>query len=136
MSYREHVFVSPILLQILFASATVAFSPLKQLEAENARLNKLVAERDLQIEVMKEIAEKKGKRAGAPFRRVVRDRAGRGLSQRRACTLFDVARYRSRWAEKDGKQPGAGRRLLGRAKGHRRAGRAGASTRTARHQSA
>ena len=32
---------------------------LKQLEAENARLKKLVAERDLEIEVMKEIAAKK-----------------------------------------------------------------------------
>jgi putative transposase len=31
---------------------------LKQLEAENARLKKLVAERDLEIEVMKEIAAK------------------------------------------------------------------------------
>jgi putative transposase len=31
---------------------------LKALEAENARLNKLVAERDLEIEVMKEIAAK------------------------------------------------------------------------------
>jgi len=30
-----------------------------QLEAENARLKKLVAERDLEIEVMKEIAAKK-----------------------------------------------------------------------------
>ena len=32
---------------------------LKQLEHENARLKKLVAERDLEIEVMKEIAVKK-----------------------------------------------------------------------------
>ena len=32
---------------------------LKQLERENARLKKLVAERDLEIEVMKEIAVKK-----------------------------------------------------------------------------
>jgi putative transposase len=32
---------------------------LKQLEAENARLKKLMAERDLEIEVMKEIAAKK-----------------------------------------------------------------------------
>ena len=32
---------------------------LKQLEPENARLKKLVAERDLEIEVMKEIAAKK-----------------------------------------------------------------------------
>ena len=31
---------------------------LKQLEAENARLKKLVAERDLEIEVMKEVATK------------------------------------------------------------------------------
>ena len=42
---------------------------LKQLEAENARLKKLVAERDLEIEVMKEIAAKKnGERAGSPCR--------------------------------------------------------------------
>ncbi len=39
---------------------------LTQLEAENARLKKLVAERDLEIEVMKEIAEKNGEHAGAP----------------------------------------------------------------------
>ncbi len=32
---------------------------LKQLELENGRLKKLVAERDLEIEVMKEIAAKK-----------------------------------------------------------------------------
>ena len=31
---------------------------LKQLEAENARLKKLVADRDLEIEVMKEVAAK------------------------------------------------------------------------------
>jgi len=41
-----------------------AFQPddvrrLKQLEQENGRLKKLVAERDLEIEVMKEIAAKK-----------------------------------------------------------------------------
>ena len=38
---------------------------LKQLEAENARLKKLVAERDLEIEVMKEVAAKNGERAGS-----------------------------------------------------------------------
>jgi putative transposase len=32
---------------------------LRQLEQENAKLKKLVAERDLEIEVMKEIAAKK-----------------------------------------------------------------------------
>jgi putative transposase len=31
---------------------------LKQLEAENARLKKVVAERDLKIEVMKQVAAK------------------------------------------------------------------------------
>jgi hypothetical protein len=34
---------------------------LKQLEAENARLKKLVAERDLEIEVMKEFRPLRGK---------------------------------------------------------------------------
>jgi len=33
---------------------------LKQLEQENARLKKLLAERDLEVEVMKEIAAKNG----------------------------------------------------------------------------
>jgi putative transposase len=37
---------------------------LRQLETENARLKKLVAERDLEIEVMKEVAAKNGERAG------------------------------------------------------------------------
>ncbi len=32
---------------------------LRQLEQENAKLNKLIAERDLEIEVMKEVAAKK-----------------------------------------------------------------------------
>ena len=32
---------------------------LRELEAENARLKKMVAERDLEIDVMKEIAKKK-----------------------------------------------------------------------------
>jgi hypothetical protein len=34
------------------------------MDKENARLKKLVAERDLEIEVMKEIAAKNGRRAG------------------------------------------------------------------------
>jgi putative transposase len=37
---------------------------LKQVEKQNARLKKLAAERDLEIEVMKEIAAKNGERAG------------------------------------------------------------------------
>jgi putative transposase len=39
---------------------------LKALEAENTRLKKLVVERDLEIQVMKEIAEKNGKRTSTP----------------------------------------------------------------------
>jgi putative transposase len=37
---------------------------LRQLEQENLKLKKLVAERDLEIDVMREIAAKNGKRAG------------------------------------------------------------------------
>jgi len=46
---------------------------LKQLEQENARLKKLVVERDLELEVMKEIAAKKGRRAGSPLGCGIRD---------------------------------------------------------------
>ena len=49
---------------------------LRQLETENARLKKLVAERDLEIEVMKEINAKNGERAGSPFAGGVRGRQG------------------------------------------------------------
>ncbi len=38
---------------------TVDVKRLRQLEQENAKLKKLVAERDLEIEVMKEVAAKK-----------------------------------------------------------------------------
>lgn len=38
---------------------------LKELERENARLKKLFAERDLEIEIMKEINAKKGRRTGS-----------------------------------------------------------------------
>jgi putative transposase len=36
---------------------------LRQLEQENAKLKKLIAERDLEIDVMKEISRKNGRRA-------------------------------------------------------------------------
>jgi putative transposase len=39
---------------------------LKTLEAENFRLKRIVAERDLEIEVMKEIAAKRREMVGAP----------------------------------------------------------------------
>jgi len=55
-----------------------AFQPddvrrLKQLEQENGRLKKLVAEHDLEIEVMEEIAAKNDERAGPPGASDVRD---------------------------------------------------------------
>lgn len=41
---------------------------LKALAQENVRLKKLLAERDLEIEVMKEINAKNGERTGSPYR--------------------------------------------------------------------
>lgn len=77
---------------------------LRQLEGENARLKKLLAERDLEIEVMKEIAAKK--MVGAPVRRQqVGFACERGISLRRACALLSTSRsalrYESRMAAKD-----------------------------------
>jgi hypothetical protein len=64
---------------------------LKQLEAENARLKKLVAERDLQIEAMKEVAAKKLVSASARRRQV--EMAGSAVSRRSGpARLFKVAR--------------------------------------------
>jgi putative transposase len=61
-----------------------AFQPddvrrLMQLEVENARLKKLVAKRDLELEVMKEIAAKNGRPAGSSRAGGVRD-AARGVA--------------------------------------------------------
>src|SRR6267378_6526417 len=39
---------------------------LRQLEQENGRLKKMVADRDLEIDVLKEITRKNGRRPGAP----------------------------------------------------------------------
>jgi putative transposase len=56
---------------------------LKTLEAENARLKKLVAERDLEIEVMKEIAAKIGMRYASTIREraICTDRSGGGAAR-------------------------------------------------------
>lgn len=77
---------------------------LRQLEQENARLKKLLAERDLEIEVMKEISAKK--MVSAPVRRQQTAFAQQqGLSQRRACALLSTARsslrYHSRMDSRD-----------------------------------
>jgi putative transposase len=67
------------------------YQRLKQLEAENARLKKLIAERDLKIEVMKEVAAKKLVSVPARRRQVA---YGRSAVSRRSgpARLFKVAR--------------------------------------------
>ena len=77
---------------------------LRQLEQENGRLKKMVADRDLEIDVLKEITRKKwwahvcaGSRSAYARRR--------GLSSRRACAVLSVARstlgYESRLRQRD-----------------------------------
>ncbi|WP_338927568.1 IS3 family transposase (plasmid) [Mycetohabitans endofungorum] len=77
---------------------------LKQLEQENARLKKMLAERDLELDVMKEINAKKLVSALARRKQVAYAKA-RGLSERRACALMSVARsalhYESKLAGRD-----------------------------------
>lgn len=76
---------------------------LSQLEQENIWLKKILAERDLEIEVMKEINARK--MVGAPARLQVSYARCRGLSSRRTCQLMRVARstlaYCSVMPEKD-----------------------------------
>src|SRR5689334_7356439 len=63
---------------------------LRQLEQENGRLKRMVADRDLEIDGLKEITQAM---AGARLRRQqVAFAAGRGLCRRRACALLLVAR--------------------------------------------
>ena len=73
---------------------------LRQLEQENGRLKKMVADGDLEIDVLKEITRKM---VGARVRRQqVAYARVRGLSDRRACAVLSVARsslgYQSRLA--------------------------------------
>ena len=63
---------------------------LRQLEQENGRLKKMVADRDLEIDVLQEITRKM---VGARVRRQqVASVRRRGLSSRRACAVLSVAR--------------------------------------------
>jgi putative transposase len=63
---------------------------LKHIEQENARLKKLVAERDLEIDVIKKIA---ARMVSVQARREpVAYAMRRGVSQRRVCSLMNVAR--------------------------------------------
>ncbi|MFZ4553936.1 MAG: IS3 family transposase [Burkholderiales bacterium] len=70
---------------------------MRQLEAENARLKKLLVDRDLEIDVMKESAAKKLVSASAR-REQIRYAMARGLSQRRACALLSVSRSKVGYA--------------------------------------
>ena len=77
---------------------------LRQLEQENGRLKKMVADRDLEIDVLQEISAKK--MVGARARRQqVAFACRRGLSSRRACAVLSVARstlrYQSRLQQRD-----------------------------------
>ena len=76
----------------------------RQLEQENGRLKKMVADRDLEIDVLQEITQKK--MVGARVRRQqVAFVRRRGLSSRRACAVLSVARstlgYVSRLRQRD-----------------------------------
>ncbi|HEY2906249.1 MAG TPA: IS3 family transposase [Vicinamibacterales bacterium] len=89
---------------------------LRQLETENGRLKKMVADRDLEIDVLKEINAKK--MVGARVRRQqVAYARTRGLSGRRACALLSVARstvgYVSRLQVRDAPAVQAMRDLAG-----------------------
>ena len=57
---------------------------LKQIEIENGRLKKNVAERDLELEVMKEINAKNGERTGAQIAGGVRE-SSRDFDAGRVC---------------------------------------------------
>lgn len=77
---------------------------LRQLETENARLKKMLAERDLEIDVMKEIAAKNGKRSTNPIlpraRYAVINCSALRCQGRRASkcsTVVAVGKARSMW---------------------------------------
>ncbi|MCP4244638.1 MAG: IS3 family transposase [bacterium] len=77
---------------------------LRRLEQENAKLKKLVAERDLEIDAMKEVGSKKMVSASVRRQQVAFVRK-RGISLRRACALLQVSRstigYESTLAKRD-----------------------------------
>jgi hypothetical protein len=57
------------LAQTLWRDAGRRHAAPETIEVENARLKKLLAKRDLEIEIMKEIAAKSGERSGSPLQR-------------------------------------------------------------------
>ena len=69
---------------------------LRQLEQENGKLKKLLAERDLEIDVMKEVSRKNGERAGSSqadrLRASARDLASQGVRAASSCKVDDRLR--------------------------------------------
>jgi putative transposase len=63
---------------------------LRELEKENSRLKRLLAERDLEVDALKELLAKK--LTTAEMREAVQFLVTRGLSERRACQLVQVQR--------------------------------------------
>lgn len=88
---------------------------LKELETENARRRKLLVDRDLEIEVMKEINAKNGRRTD-PLAQAWYA-ISRGVCQRLACALLEVSRsglyYTLRMPMKDEPVAQAMQRLSG-----------------------
>lgn len=72
---------------------------LKSLEQENAKLKKLLAERMLDIEVLKDVNSKNGERARSSAAGGVRACALK-LPLRRACTLFKLGRSTTAYARR------------------------------------
>ena len=88
---------------------------LRQLEQENGRLKKMVADRELELDVLQEITRKM---VGARVRRQqVASACRRGLSSRRACAVLSVARstlgYQSRLQQRDAPALAVMRELAG-----------------------
>lgn len=69
---------------------TAELRRLRSPETENARLKKRVAERDLEIEVVKEVAAKNGERTGSPVTGAVCTQTGPGAAQGE-CAAVGVA---------------------------------------------
>ena len=65
---------------------------LRQLEQENGRLKKMVADRDLEIDVLKEITQKNGRRTRAPATGRLRQKSAACLAAARAPSSRSPAR--------------------------------------------
>ena len=94
---------------------------LKELETENGRLKKLLAESQLEIEVTREVLRKKW--WTAPVRReVVREMVARGLSERRALTVGRMSASAFRYVPRPDGNAVVRDRIVDLAQRHRRYG--------------